>query len=130
MGRGRAAKSTEGVGLQSSTTDGRNPSTGITRSSLRNSTFLIPDHLTDVLSPWAALAAAAQAIERIWVGPFILNNDFRHSRACRQGGGYPGPTLRAQKLKVGARRVWRSGRAMEATLLPPERSAGTFHLHP
>jgi probable F420-dependent oxidoreductase len=42
------------------------------------SALLIPDHLTECLSPWTALAAAAAATERLRVGTFVLNNDFRH----------------------------------------------------
>lgn len=40
--------------------------------------FLVPDHLADCLSPWSALAAAAAATEELRIGTFVLNNDFRH----------------------------------------------------
>jgi probable F420-dependent oxidoreductase len=42
------------------------------------SALLIPDHLSNCLSPWSALAAAAAATEELRVGTFVLNNDFRH----------------------------------------------------
>ena len=42
------------------------------------STLFMPDHLADTLSPFSALAIAAQAAPTLRVGPFVLNNDFRH----------------------------------------------------
>src|SRR5215831_16362873 len=42
------------------------------------SSFLLADHLVSIPSPFAALAVAAAATSRIRVGPFVLNNDFRH----------------------------------------------------
>src|SRR3989454_8540188 len=42
------------------------------------STLFMPDHLADTLSPFSALAVAAQAAPTLRVGPFVLNNDFRH----------------------------------------------------
>lgn len=42
------------------------------------STLLMPDHLADTLSPLTALASAAAIAPRLRVGPFVLNNDFRH----------------------------------------------------
>src|SRR5256886_14082033 len=41
-------------------------------------TLFMPDHLADTLSPFAALATAAQAAPRLRVGPYVLNNDLRH----------------------------------------------------
>ncbi|TME27213.1 MAG: TIGR03621 family F420-dependent LLM class oxidoreductase [Chloroflexi bacterium] len=41
-------------------------------------TLFMPDHLADTLSPFAALATAAQAATRLRVGPYVLNNDLRH----------------------------------------------------
>lgn len=41
------------------------------------STLLVPDHLGH-LSPMVACAVAAGATARLRVGPFVLNNDFRH----------------------------------------------------
>src|SRR3954453_5309438 len=42
-------------------------------------TLLVADHLVDgMLSPFAAMVAAAEATERIRVGTLVLNNDFRH----------------------------------------------------
>lgn len=38
----------------------------------------VPDHLTERLSPMTALCCAAEATERLQVGPLVLNNDFRH----------------------------------------------------
>jgi probable F420-dependent oxidoreductase len=40
--------------------------------------FCIPDHAGTQLSPFAALTAVAGATERIGVGTFVLDNDFRH----------------------------------------------------
>jgi probable F420-dependent oxidoreductase len=40
--------------------------------------FLVPDHLADILPPWAALTVAAEAAPTIRVGTFVLNNDLRH----------------------------------------------------
>lgn len=42
------------------------------------STLLIPDHLVNVLPPLTPLVSAAEATERLRVGTFVLNNDFRH----------------------------------------------------
>ncbi len=42
------------------------------------STLFMPDHLADTLSPFSALAIAAQAAPTLRVGPFVLNNDLRH----------------------------------------------------
>src|SRR5215831_2133965 len=42
------------------------------------SSFLLADHLVSIPSPFAALAIAAATTSRIRVGPFVLNNDFRH----------------------------------------------------
>lgn len=42
------------------------------------STLLLPDHLRDVLSPFAPLLTAAEATQRLRVGTFVLNNDLRH----------------------------------------------------
>ena len=42
------------------------------------SSFLLADHLVSIPAPFAALAVAAAATSRIRVGPFVLNNDFRH----------------------------------------------------
>jgi len=42
------------------------------------STLFMPDHLADTLSPFSALAVAAQAAPTLRVGPFVLNNDLRH----------------------------------------------------
>jgi probable F420-dependent oxidoreductase len=43
------------------------------------STILVPDHIADeLLSPMVALATMAEATERLRVGTFVLNNDFRH----------------------------------------------------
>jgi probable F420-dependent oxidoreductase len=42
-------------------------------------TVLVADHLVDnMLSPFTALLAAADATERLRVGTLVLNNDFRH----------------------------------------------------
>jgi len=40
--------------------------------------LLVPDHLTDLLAPFPALAAAAAATTRLRIGTGVLNNDFRH----------------------------------------------------
>ncbi len=42
------------------------------------STLLLPDHLRDVLSPFAPLLTAADATQRLRVGTLVLNNDLRH----------------------------------------------------
>ena len=42
------------------------------------SMLLVPDHLTDLLAPFPALATAAAATTRLRVGTAVLNNDFRH----------------------------------------------------
>jgi probable F420-dependent oxidoreductase len=41
-------------------------------------TYLVADHLLDLLSPFAALGFAAEATSRIKLGTLVLNNDFRH----------------------------------------------------
>ncbi|MDQ3958540.1 MAG: TIGR03621 family F420-dependent LLM class oxidoreductase [Actinomycetota bacterium] len=38
----------------------------------------VPDHVGRQLSPFAALVAAAEATDRIRLGTFVLDNDFRH----------------------------------------------------
>src|SRR5262249_45942917 len=40
--------------------------------------LLVPDHLTDLLAPFPALAAAAAATTRLRIGTALLNNDFPH----------------------------------------------------
>jgi probable F420-dependent oxidoreductase len=42
------------------------------------SSFLVPDHLTDILPPLVPLVSAAEATENLRVGTFVLNNDLRH----------------------------------------------------
>ncbi len=42
------------------------------------STLHLPDHLTERPAPLAALSAAAAVTTRLRIGPFVLNNDFRH----------------------------------------------------
>ncbi len=41
-------------------------------------TLVMPDHLTDQLSPMPALAAAAAATTSMHLGTFVLANDYRH----------------------------------------------------
>jgi probable F420-dependent oxidoreductase len=41
-------------------------------------TLLLADHLDDTFPPLTAVAAAAEATERLHVGTFVVNNDFRH----------------------------------------------------
>src|SRR5690349_3162771 len=41
-------------------------------------TLLVADHLSAVFPPLTALCTAAEATERLRVGTFVLNNDFRH----------------------------------------------------
>ncbi len=40
--------------------------------------LVVPDHIGDQLAPFSALVAAAEATERIRLGTFVLDNDFRH----------------------------------------------------
>jgi probable F420-dependent oxidoreductase len=42
------------------------------------SSFLVPDHLADILPPLVPLISAAEATETLRVGTFVLNNDLRH----------------------------------------------------
>jgi probable F420-dependent oxidoreductase len=42
------------------------------------STLVVPDHLVEALPPLVPLVSAADATERLRVGTFVLNNDFRH----------------------------------------------------
>lgn len=53
---------------------------GIARQAeaLGYSTFLIPDHLGDQLSPIPALVTAADATSTLRVGSLVFDNDFRH----------------------------------------------------
>ena len=41
-------------------------------------TFLVPDHLAQILPPLLPLVSAAEATSTLRVGTFVLNNDFRH----------------------------------------------------
>jgi probable F420-dependent oxidoreductase len=41
-------------------------------------TLGVPDHLTAMLAPMTALAAAAEATSRLRLATLVLNNDFRH----------------------------------------------------
>jgi probable F420-dependent oxidoreductase len=45
--------------------------------SLGYSSFLMPDHLVDILPPLVPLVSAAEATETLRVGTFVLNNDLR-----------------------------------------------------
>jgi probable F420-dependent oxidoreductase len=40
--------------------------------------LLVADHLADLVPPLTALCTAAEATERLRVGTFVVNNDFRH----------------------------------------------------
>jgi probable F420-dependent oxidoreductase len=40
--------------------------------------LVMPDHIGDQLAPFPALVVAAEATERIRLGTFVLDNDFRH----------------------------------------------------
>ncbi|HYL97975.1 MAG TPA: TIGR03621 family F420-dependent LLM class oxidoreductase [Blastocatellia bacterium] len=42
------------------------------------STIFLPDHFEDMLAPFAALMAAADAASKLRVGALVLDNDFRH----------------------------------------------------
>lgn len=42
------------------------------------SSFLVPDHLVDILPPLVSLVSAAEATASLRVGTFVLNNDLRH----------------------------------------------------
>jgi probable F420-dependent oxidoreductase len=42
------------------------------------SSFLVPDHLVDILPPLVPLVSAAEATHSLRVGTFVLNNDLRH----------------------------------------------------
>jgi probable F420-dependent oxidoreductase len=42
------------------------------------STLVVPDHLQECFPPLVPLVSAAEATTRLRVGPFVLNNDFRH----------------------------------------------------
>src|SRR5260370_41843077 len=46
--------------------------------SLGYSTLLMPDHLGNQLAPFAALMAAAEATQKLRIGSFGFDNDFRH----------------------------------------------------
>jgi alkanesulfonate monooxygenase SsuD/methylene tetrahydromethanopterin reductase-like flavin-dependent oxidoreductase (luciferase family) len=45
------------------------------------STLLVADHFNRALAPMPALVAAAAATEKLRVGTFVLDNDFRHPAA-------------------------------------------------
>src|SRR6185369_16064643 len=49
--------------------------------SLGFSTLLIADHFGRQLAPLPALVSAADATQRLRVGTFVINNDFRHPAA-------------------------------------------------
>ena len=42
------------------------------------SSLLVPDHLADLFPPLLPLVTIAEATTTLRVGPFVLNNDFRH----------------------------------------------------
>ena len=52
--------------------------------SLGYSTYVISDHLLDVLSPIPALATIAAVTEKLRIGMFVLNNDLRHPAVLHQ----------------------------------------------
>ncbi len=52
--------------------------------SIGYSTYVLSDHLLDVLAPMPALAAIAAATERLRIGMFVLNNDLRHPAVLHQ----------------------------------------------
>ncbi len=45
---------------------------------------VLPDHISDQLAPLPALVSAADASERIRLGTFVLDNDFRHPLVMAQ----------------------------------------------
>jgi len=52
--------------------------------SIGYSTYVLSDHLLDVLAPVPALAAIAAVTERLRIGMFVLNNDLRHPAVLHQ----------------------------------------------
>lgn len=48
------------------------------------STYVLADHLLDVLAPVPALAAIAASTDRLRIGMFVLNNDLRHPAVLAQ----------------------------------------------
>jgi len=52
--------------------------------SIGYSTYVLSDHLLDVLAPMPALAAIAAVTERLRIGMFVLNNDLRHPAVLHQ----------------------------------------------
>jgi probable F420-dependent oxidoreductase len=51
------------------------------------SSFLVPDHLTDILPPLVPLVSAAEATASLRVGNFVLNNDLRHPALVARDAG-------------------------------------------
>jgi probable F420-dependent oxidoreductase len=52
--------------------------------SIGYSTYVVSDHLLDVLAPMPALATVAAATEKLRIGMFVLNNDLRHPAVLHQ----------------------------------------------
>ena len=66
--------------MNSRTTGSRDEWTDKARKleALGYSTLGVPDHLSDMIAPMPALAAAAAVTARLRVGTMVLNNDLRH----------------------------------------------------
>ena len=55
-----------------------------TAESIGYSTYVLSDHLLDVLAPIPALATIAAATKTLRIGMFVLNNDLRHPAVLHQ----------------------------------------------
>jgi alkanesulfonate monooxygenase SsuD/methylene tetrahydromethanopterin reductase-like flavin-dependent oxidoreductase (luciferase family) len=45
---------------------------------------VVPDHVGDQLAPFPALVSAAEATNRVRLGTFVIDNDFRHPMLLAQ----------------------------------------------
>jgi probable F420-dependent oxidoreductase len=81
---------------------------------------VVPDHVGDQLAPFPALVSAAEATDRIRLGTFVIDNDFRHPMLLAQEAATV-DLLTGGRFELGIGAGWMSldYRRLGATFDPP-----------
>ncbi len=72
------------------------------------STFLVPDHFVNDISPFPALAIAAEATSTLRVGTYVCDNDFRHPALLAKDAATL-DLLSGGRLELGIGAGWHGG---------------------